>query len=164
MELTFQEFLQLLRRFTDDQSHLKVKRQKEAAQRCGFNSEEVARYREIFTEYDTEDHGALSLVEMRKLLRTLGLPLDHSGQEMLKGYFNKADEDQSGSLDFAEFLVLMSLLTTVNFAGIDQAAQDVLDKATTFDASRGMEKVLTAPRRAVSVPRRAVFEEGKSAL
>ena len=108
--------------------------------------------------------GALSLVEMRKLLRTLGLPLDHSGQEMLKGYFNKADEDQSGSMDFAEFLVLMSLLTTVNFAGIDQAAQDVLDKATTFDASRGVEKVLTAPRRAVSVPRRAVFEEGKSAL
>ncbi len=38
---------------------------------------------------------------------------------------------------------LSGLLTAANFAGINQAAQEVLDKSSTLDASRGVEKAET---------------------
>jgi len=144
-ELTFFEFLRLLRSFTDDVEYAKVQKEREMAKRCGFPNEEVSQFREIFAEYDADDQGALTLGEVRKVLRTLQVRLDHEGQESLKQIFHQADEDRSGSLDFAEFLLMMKLLTDLDFAGINEASKEKMASASRLQAKRGVESVLLLP-------------------
>lgn len=147
-ELSFTEFLRLLRSFTDDVEYAKVQKERQMAKRCGTSHEEVAQFREIFAEYDQGDQGALTLGEVRKVLRTLHVRLDHEQQERLRVYFTQADEDASGSLDFAEFLLIMKILTEADFAGINEASKEVMTAASRarLQATRGVEAVLMRGR------------------
>ncbi|KAL9657467.1 hypothetical protein ABK040_016734 [Willaertia magna] len=69
------------------------------------SKEELQRYREIFGLVDTDGGGSIERDELGTLMRTLGLkPSDEEIDEMMK----EADIDNSGDIDFNEFVAVMS--------------------------------------------------------
>ncbi|EFC43922.1 predicted protein [Naegleria gruberi] len=69
------------------------------------SDEDVRRYREIFQLVDRDGGGSIEQEELGTLMRTLGLkPSEEEIQEMMK----EADADNSGAIDFEEFVAVMS--------------------------------------------------------
>lgn len=64
----------------------------------------MAELKDAFTMFDKNGDGMISLEEFRQVLRALGQePTDDELQMMMKS----VDTDQSGSVDFDEFLAMM---------------------------------------------------------
>jgi Ca2+-binding EF-hand superfamily protein len=118
-EISFEEFLQLMRRFLDEADIEAQKKERDVVERVGFSTEEVAMWRQIFLKFDQDDSGEYDMDETRILLRAVGVQMNYrQEQEMFKRLFNDCDADSSGSLDFPEFCLLMKKMVDVDFGGI----------------------------------------------
>jgi len=91
-----------------------------------LSDEEISAYRDVFALFDKDSSGTITAQELGDIMRSLGQnPSDGELQDMI----NEVDIDSSGSIDFEEFLKMMS--TTVqaqDFAHETRAAFDVFDK------------------------------------
>lgn len=66
---------------------------------------QIAAYKEVFTQFDLDVDDAISIHELRTVMRSLGqIPKERE----LKDMFTSADSDGNGLLYFPEFLTLMS--------------------------------------------------------
>jgi len=91
-----------------------------------LSDEEIQAYRDVFALFDKDSSGTITAQELGDIMQSLGQnPSDSELQDMI----NEVDIDSSGSIDFDEFLKMMS--TTVkaqDFAHETRAAFDVFDR------------------------------------
>jgi len=70
-----------------------------------FTRERLAELREVFSAFDANGDSTLSVKELGLVMRSVGLcPTDME----IQGMINEVDADQSGRIEFPEFLYLMS--------------------------------------------------------
>lgn len=66
-----------------------------------MSAEHMARYRELFDQFDEDGGGSIDVTELGNMLRTVGQELDPADLEkIIKEY----DLDESGAVDFDEFV------------------------------------------------------------
>ena len=66
---------------------------------------ELKEFKEIFDLVDTDGSGEITIVELAKLMETLGMkPTEEQLEQMMK----EVDSDGSGDIDFSEFVTVMS--------------------------------------------------------
>jgi len=75
----------------------------------GFNEEEIHEFREVATTFDKNENHGLDIDEIGQLL--LGIGQSNISADVLTETFKEFDRDNSGSLDFSEFLHLMKALS-----------------------------------------------------
>ncbi|XP_063691923.1 calmodulin-beta-like isoform X3 [Bolinopsis microptera] len=86
---------------------------------------QVTEFREAFAMFDKDGDGSISVAELGHVMRSLGQnPTDHELTEMIR----EADDDDNGSVDFEEFLLLMS--KKMSMLDIDQ---ELLEAFSVFD-------------------------------
>jgi Ca2+-binding EF-hand superfamily protein len=67
--------------------------------------EQIAEFKEAFALFDKDGDGTITTKELGTVMRSLGQnPTEAELQDMI----NEVDQDSSGSIDFPEFLTLMS--------------------------------------------------------
>ena len=66
---------------------------------------QIAEFREAFSLFDHDENGSVSTDELGQVLRSLG---ENPSENELRDMVNEIDEDGSGSIEFMEFLVLMT--------------------------------------------------------
>lgn len=87
-----------------------------------FSTQEILEFRQIFDGFDGGETGEIGYPGMVKLLKQLlKINLTDAQAESLKSLVHEADDDQNGSLDFQEFLLLMRRMINENFAKIADA-------------------------------------------
>merc|ERR1712107_469240 len=83
----------------------------------GLSKEEINEYRETFNRFDADGNGSIDAEELGKLIRVLGLnPSDGEVDQLRK----EIDEDESGDIDFEEFLELMNSTTLRKMQAVDE--------------------------------------------
>jgi len=91
-----------------------------------LSEDEIKAFKDVFALFDKDASGTITAHELGEIMRSLGQnPSDSELQDMI----NEVDIDHSGSIDFEEFLKMMS--TTVkahHFADETRAAFNVFDK------------------------------------
>lgn len=76
-----------------------------------LSPERVDDIRQVFKLYDTENKGRISVADLGKAMKQLGLnPTETELQDLL----HEADTDNNGLIDFSEFLALMQKSTDVD--------------------------------------------------
>lgn len=65
----------------------------------------VAELQEAFTLFDLDGSGAIDLVELGTVMRSLG---SNPSQEELQSIVSRVDEDGSGNIEFPEFVLMMA--------------------------------------------------------
>jgi len=92
----------------------------------GLSKEEVEAYKDAFSIFDKDGDGTISTSELAEAMKSLGQnPSDGEIQDMI----NEVDVDQSGTVDFDEFLKMMTTETKgVDFEQEMRSAFDVFDK------------------------------------
>ena len=74
-----------------------------------LTEEQIAKYKKAFSLYDKDGDGTITTKELETAMRSLGQnPTQGELQEMIY----ELDTDGSGSIDFAEFLAVMTRKTT----------------------------------------------------
>jgi len=74
--------------------------------KAGEAIQQISDLRESFTMYDTDGDGVLSTDEIHQALKKVGLILTYEQVEAMVGL---ADQDGNGTLDFSEFVSMMSM-------------------------------------------------------
>ncbi|KAF3335978.1 putative calcium-binding protein CML17 [Carex littledalei] len=74
-------------------------------QQSSLDEEQVVELREIFRSYDRNNDGSLTQLELRSLLRSLGLK---PTQDQLDALIQQADINSNGLVEFSEFVALVS--------------------------------------------------------
>lgn len=70
-----------------------------------LSDEQVQAFKDVFDLFDKDGSGSISTTELGDVMRSLGQnPTDAELQDMV----NEVDTDQSGSIEFNEFMALMS--------------------------------------------------------
>jgi hypothetical protein len=80
----------------------------------------------IFEKFDEDKSGELEVMEVRQILTAVGVTIHAKHNDPGKNntyhhfaeLFHKADESQTGGVDFAEFMLLMGVLLEEDFGGI----------------------------------------------
>lgn len=70
-----------------------------------LTKDQIADFKEAFALFDHNQNGAISAVELGKVLKTLG---QNPTQNELTDMINEIDVDGSGQVEFAEFVILMT--------------------------------------------------------
>jgi calmodulin len=73
-----------------------------------LTQDQVEHFREVFAVFDADGSGAIDHSELGSCLRSLGQNLS---EEELKELIMSVDEDQSGTIDFEEFLGMINSKT-----------------------------------------------------
>ncbi|KPI38553.1 Calmodulin [Cyphellophora attinorum] len=98
----------------------------QSAKQKPLSQEEVQAFKDVFAMFDKDGSGTITANELGDIMRSLGQkPSDSELEDMI----NEVDADQSGAIDFDEFLKMMS--TSVKSADIEhetRAAFAVFDK------------------------------------
>lgn len=74
-------------------------------QQSSLDEEQLAELREIFRSYDRNNDGSLTQLELRSLLRSLGMK---PTQDQLDALIQRADINSNGLVEFSEFVALVS--------------------------------------------------------
>ena len=74
-------------------------------ERHQLSAADIAEFREIFNLVDTDGSGAISTEELAQLVESVGMKLS---QQELAEMVNELDEDQSGEVEFEEFIAILS--------------------------------------------------------
>lgn len=99
-----QEYLQVAVNHRQSQDYLINQFTKDELDALALEREELQKLQNTFMEVDLDCSGTLSLDELKMLMVVLGEVLDKDElQELLEEY----DSDQSGELDFKEFVIMM---------------------------------------------------------
>jgi len=89
-----------------------------ARQSEGFRKAELEEFKEAFVNYDTNNSGAVDVVELGGVLRWLGY---HVTVEMQQDLLYEVDVDKSGELDFDEFLKILRWYKEEELRQLEQA-------------------------------------------
>lgn len=107
-QLEFAEFDLLYQRVSERLRIYSMNREDSVARRFGFSETDVSEMRWAFNEFDEDGSNALSMEEVRRVLRLLRVRVN---AQRFRNVFNEVDKDQSGELEFSEFLTLMHMIT-----------------------------------------------------
>lgn len=70
-----------------------------------LTKDQVQEYKEAFRNFDQNGDGSISCKELRTFLKSMGQnPSDADVKKIMK----RVDKDESGTIDFSEFIVMMS--------------------------------------------------------
>lgn len=132
--LSFDDFLRTMRQFHDIQNQERLDKMEHLVTETGFNHDEVAGFRELFTRSDLNGDGELSENEVRHMMQNVcpmgqkNLDLLHT---MLTDIRDHVTEEQGqkleggrDSIDFPEFLLFMRRVLDSNFANIQSRMGD----------------------------------------
>lgn len=67
----------------------------------GFTGEQLAKFRQFFALHDVNKDGSISCDELLPLMESLGLK---TGRKHVEAFLKSVDTDNSGTIDFGEFL------------------------------------------------------------
>ncbi|KAI0396178.1 calmodulin [Xylariaceae sp. FL0594] len=70
-----------------------------------FTDEQMDEYRQAFSLFDKDDNGVITKDELGTVMRSLG---QNPSQAELEDMINEVDGNNSGTIDFAEFLTMMA--------------------------------------------------------
>ena len=70
-----------------------------------FTAEQLARFKDHYEQYDTNKDGSISGEELLPLMESLGLKTSH---RHIKAFLKSVDTDNSGSIDFGEFVNMIA--------------------------------------------------------
>lgn len=70
-----------------------------------LTEEQIAEFKEAFSQFDKDGKGAISDKELVTVLRALG---NNPTEEELETMIREVDEDGNGTIDFGEFLEMMA--------------------------------------------------------
>lgn len=70
-----------------------------------LSDEQISEYREAFCMYDKNSDGVITAKELGEVMRALG---ENPTETEIAGIINEVDVDGSGTIDFDEFLQMMS--------------------------------------------------------
>uniref|UniRef100_A0A914VFN4 EF-hand domain-containing protein n=1 Tax=Plectus sambesii TaxID=2011161 RepID=A0A914VFN4_9BILA len=73
--------------------------------RHGLNLEQVTEFQEAFSLFDKDGDGRITSVELGTVMRSLG---QRPNESELRDMVNEVDEDGNGTIEFDEFLKMMS--------------------------------------------------------
>lgn len=115
---SFDEFLQIMRRITNERDIKKLNLDWATLRISGFSEKEIAEMRQIFDMF--REGGRFDLRSMRKMLETLGIKLSREEAVQLNKIMREESEDfpRYGYLNFPEHCKLMRRLIDANFAGM----------------------------------------------
>ena len=77
-----------------------------------LSKEEIAEFREIFNLVDKDGGGTITKEELADLMDTLRIPSKLDEIELM---ISEIDKDKSGSIDFEEFVMVMSRKVNTNY-------------------------------------------------
>merc|ERR1711865_1135953 len=87
-------------------------------------TEQFEMFREVFAMMDIDHGGTIELDELMLALESIGLKLP---KKVAKNLVEEADSDNTGDIDFAEFLQFMSSFrnvnTMINEKGVDSVTE-----------------------------------------
>lgn len=91
--------------------------------RIDLTERQIREIQQAFHLFDTNGEGVMELKELNVALRSLGLELE---KQELKQLITEADKDQSGKIDFVEFLAIIRKMVGYKMSKEDTSA--VFDK------------------------------------
>ncbi|KRY38269.1 Calmodulin, partial [Trichinella spiralis] len=83
----------------------KIQQQNMAADRFGLADEQIAEFQEAFNLFDKDGDGKITSQELGIVMRSLG---QRPTESELRDMVNEVDEDGNGTIEFDEFLQMMS--------------------------------------------------------
>ncbi|RMZ96257.1 calmodulin-beta-like isoform X1 [Brachionus plicatilis] len=75
------------------------------AQEYGFNEEQIGIFEDTFQIFDKDCDGFITLCEIRTVMNSLGF---YPGDELIRKSIQDVDYDNSGTVDFEEFIGMMA--------------------------------------------------------
>merc|ERR1712118_304006 len=145
-EIDFLEFLQLMRKFLNESEAEALRKEKAIITRTKFTPEEVNLWRDIFLKFDDDHSGAFDITEGKTLLQVVGVNLNERVMhDRYLSLFRDVDEDEDGSIDFPEFLLMMRKLVDMDFGGIQSR---MAPKEPKEETAAEKKKAARAERRA----------------
>ncbi|KAF9199595.1 hypothetical protein BGZ49_010271, partial [Haplosporangium sp. Z 27] len=96
-----------------------------------FSQEEIADLKESFETFDRNGDGSISRRELHALLHIVGHKTNASNLEQ---YLAKYDTDQSGTIDFDEFLGLANNLIKNKLPDYDLTEEQIKEFKESFDS------------------------------
>merc|ERR1719359_953417 len=134
MELNFEEFLVLFQRINEKLKAMQREKENAKAVELEFTENQLADLRYAFNALDSDGSGTLEVQEIRRALQLMGKKVS---SEKLWEMISEVDDDQSGELDFTEFLQLVRKMETDAWMneGADDAEQHT-SRGTTIHAER----------------------------
>ncbi len=70
-----------------------------------LSKEQIADFREAFSLFDHDENGSISAAELGQVLKALG---QNPSKNELSDMINEVDVDGNGTVEFAEFVILMT--------------------------------------------------------
>ncbi|KAG0492728.1 hypothetical protein HPP92_006126 [Vanilla planifolia] len=70
-----------------------------------LTEEQISEFRETFSLFDMDGNGCITVDELATIMQSLGQNLT---EEELKSMINEVDDNRNGTIEFVEFLSLMS--------------------------------------------------------
>ncbi|CAF0810181.1 unnamed protein product [Brachionus calyciflorus] len=77
----------------------------ELAQGYGFNEDQIGIFEDTFQIFDKDCDGFITLIEIRTVMNSLGF---FPGDDLIRKSIQDIDNDNSGTVDFEEFICMMS--------------------------------------------------------
>jgi len=105
--IDFDEFHELIQRIEEKFASMRYEIEMEHALRGGFTEGNLSEFRTIFDMLDQDCSGELESHEVRQCLIVMRKPIS---QEAFDAAFKSLDADESGCLDFLEFLEFMRVI------------------------------------------------------
>lgn len=139
MELNFEEFLLLFQRINEKLKAMQREKERERAHELSFSEMQLADLRYAFDALDTDGSGLLEVSEIRRALQLMGKKVS---SEKLWDMITEVDDDNSGELDFTEFLQLVKRMDT-----------DATFLESAEDDEQGARKTINAERRGAQFSR-----------
>ncbi|KAI8967427.1 putative calmodulin [Mycotypha africana] len=90
-----------------------------------FNKEQIDEIRESFNLFDKNGDGTIDINELSQVMRNLG---QEASDAEVKDMIKEVDADNNGTIDFQEFLTIMSRMKAN-----DDAQNDLMDAFKVFD-------------------------------
>ena len=116
--IDFEELLQVLRSVDFHQEMCKRKREFDLVERSGLPLHEVEDWAAFFDTHDTECTGELTLSQLKGLLTDVGVTWDTNSTWQIMQWAEELDENQNGTIDFGEFVNIMSRMWETDFCSV----------------------------------------------
>eukprot|EP00747_Dinoflagellata_sp_TGD_P212903 gnl/TRDRNA2_/TRDRNA2_85935_c0_seq1.p1 gnl/TRDRNA2_/TRDRNA2_85935_c0~~gnl/TRDRNA2_/TRDRNA2_85935_c0_seq1.p1 ORF type:complete len:813 (+),score=232.40 gnl/TRDRNA2_/TRDRNA2_85935_c0_seq1:299-2440(+) len=128
-QLTFNEFLKLMRLLQDDKERRALEKERTAVKETGFTYNEVKEFRQVFGMFRHNDNsGEMSFEEFEAMMANI-IPMGDKNAELLHNMLLDNDTDGSLTVDFPEFLTMMKKVKDDDFAGVNEKAAEAADAA-----------------------------------
>lgn len=112
---------------------------------------QVAEFKEAFKLFDRDGRGFITTVDISKIVNMFGSP---ASQESVCAFMKEYDDDANGTLDFSEFLKMMSrnkvILTELGdqnikeaFKALDKDSNGYIEKMELLQIMRGLGESLS---------------------